>query len=80
MTPEEEARRIDDLVLALLYLNTSSDQHEARAWKTFPQESMDRLYARGLIGNPKTVAKSVVVTRDGAAQSAALFEKLIGSP
>jgi Domain of unknown function (DUF6429) len=40
---------IDDAVLALLYL-TVHDRD--RAWKSFDWDALNRLYERGLIGDP----------------------------
>jgi tetratricopeptide (TPR) repeat protein len=59
---EPDADRIDRAVLALL-LHGLHD--EARAWKTFDWEALDRLHARGLISNPASRAKSVVFTEEG---------------
>lgn len=54
--------RIDDAVLALLYLGL---HHEHRAWKGFDWDAMDRLHERGLISNPKGKAKSIVFSEVG---------------
>ncbi|MBK6852708.1 MAG: hypothetical protein IPG93_13985 [Burkholderiales bacterium] len=67
--------RIDDAVLALLYLGL----HEGdRAWKSFDWEAMGRLHARGLISDPLGRAKSVAFTADGQDRAAALLESLFG--
>jgi hypothetical protein len=59
---EPDPDRIDQAVLALL-LHGLHD--EARAWKTFDWDALDRLHARGLISNPASRAKSVVFTDEG---------------
>ena len=59
---EPDPDRIDQAVLALL-LHGLHD--EARAWKTFDCDALDRLHARGLISNPASRAKSVVFTDEG---------------
>lgn len=64
---------IDDAVLALLSLTLDRD---GRAWKGFDWDVLDRLYQKGLIGNPVGKAKSVVLTDEGIARSRALFERL----
>jgi hypothetical protein len=65
--------RIDDAVLALLYLG----RHEAiRTWKSFDWAAMERLHTKGLISDPVSIAKSVVFTDEGLRQSEALFRKL----
>jgi hypothetical protein len=65
--------RIDDTVLALLYL-TLHDQH--RAWKGFDWDTLDRLHEKGMIDNPASKAKSVVFTEDGLRRSKQLFEAM----
>lgn len=67
--------KVDELVLALMYLTL----HDAyRAWKSFDWDTLDRLYEKGWIDNPKSKAKSVVLTEEGLAQSASLFQKHFG--
>jgi Mn-dependent DtxR family transcriptional regulator len=39
---------------------------------------MNRLYEKGYIGNPKSKAKSVALTAEGAKVSEALFKKHFG--
>jgi hypothetical protein len=68
-----DADRIDDAVLALLYLTLHGND---RAWKGFDWEAMDRLYNKGMIENPAGKAKSVVFTEEGLRRSQELFEKM----
>jgi hypothetical protein len=65
--------RIDDAVLALLYLGLHD---EYRAWKGFDWDAMNRLHEKGMIDNPVNKAKSVVFTLDGLRRSKELFEKM----
>ncbi len=65
--------RIDDAVLALLYLGLHDHY---RAWKGFDWDAMDRLHRKGMIANPIGKAKSVVFTDDGLRRSQELFEKM----
>ena len=65
--------RIDDTVLALLYL-TLHDQH--RAWKGFDWDTLGRLHEKGMIENPVGEAKSVEFTPDGLRRSKELFEAM----
>ena len=67
--------RIDEAVLALLWLNLSAT---GRAWKGFDWSAMDRLRERGLISEPARKAKSVYLTDDGLAEGERLFSKLFG--
>ena len=50
--------KVDEIVLALLQL-TLHDFY--RAWKGFDWETLDRLYEKGWIENPRSKAKSVVI-------------------
>ena len=54
--------KVDEAVLALLWL-TLHDQN--RAWKNIQWDAMDRLYEKGLIGNPRNKAKSVALSDEG---------------
>jgi hypothetical protein len=65
--------RIDDTVLALLYL-TLHDQY--RAWKGFDWDTLSRLHEKGMIENPVGKAKSVEFTTDGLRRSKELFEAM----
>jgi hypothetical protein len=49
-----------------------------RAWKGFDWDCLDRLHARGLISDPKSKAKSVVLSDDGARLAEELFLRHFG--
>jgi Domain of unknown function (DUF6429) len=69
--------KVDEIVLALMYLTL----HDSfRAWKGFEWETLDRLYEKGWIENPRSKAKSVVFTEEGLAQSASLFQRHFRRP
>ena len=68
-----DADRIDDAVLALLYLGLH-DQY--RAWKGFDWEAMNRLHEKSMIDNPVNKNKSVSFTQEGLQRSKELFEKM----
>ncbi|MBW1704575.1 MAG: hypothetical protein JRJ86_05365 [Deltaproteobacteria bacterium] len=70
---EYDKDRVDEMVLALLYL-TTHDQG-TRAWKGMDWAAMDRLHDKGYIGNPKTKAKSVTLTEKGERLSEEFFKK-----
>jgi hypothetical protein len=72
----DDTDRIDDAVLALLYLTTFEDHGVQRAWKSHDWDALNRLHERGLIGDPRSKAKSKVMTEEGAARSRELFEQL----
>jgi hypothetical protein len=70
--------KVDEMVLALLHLTMFSDHGATRAWKRFPWEVMDRLYAKGFISDPKSTAKSVWVSEEGVRRSEELFKRHFG--
>lgn len=67
--------KIDEVVLALLHLNSFKEKIVTRAWKSFDWDAMDRLYQRGLIDDPKSKAKSVILTEEGEVLAREMFEK-----
>lgn len=71
MPPDND--RIDEVVLALLYLTL----HDAnRAWKGFDWGTLNRLYEKGFIHDPRNKAKSLVLTPEGLHRSEALFQEM----
>jgi len=66
--------RIDDAVLALLLLGLHGEA--GSVWKSFDWDALDRLHAKGLISDPRTRAKSVVLSDDGRARAEVLFREL----
>ena len=75
---EYDKDKVDELVLALLYLTSFSDKYSTRAWKGMDWDAMDRLHEKGYISNPKGKAKSVMLTKDGQRLSRELFIKHFG--
>lgn len=71
--------KVDDMVLALLFLTTFKSQGAVRAWKGHDWDAMERLYSKGCISDPKSQARSVQMTEEGAVRSRQLFEKYFGS-
>lgn len=66
--------KIDEVVLALLHLTTHELHGQLRAWKGHDWAAMDRLHERGMIHDPKSKAKSVALTDEGAELSRDLFQ------
>ena len=70
--------RIDEAVLALLYLGIF--EHGpfggARTWKSFDWDAMNRLHRKGLISDPVSKAKSVVLTDEGLDRAEAAYRRL----
>jgi hypothetical protein len=67
--------RIDDAVLALLYLGLHNGYE---AWKGFDWSAMERLHEKGLISNPKGKAKSVAFNEEGLKLAKERCEALFG--
>jgi len=65
--------KVDEMVLALLWLTPAGD---GRAWKGHDWDALDRLHAKGYISDPKSKAKSVVLSEEGERLS--LFERHFG--
>ncbi|MFN7694575.1 MAG: DUF6429 family protein [Burkholderiales bacterium] len=65
--------RIDDAVLALLLLGL---HEQNRVWKNFDWDAMNRLHTKGLISDPMSKAKSVVLTEEGLEKAEALMRGL----
>jgi len=67
--------KVDEMMLALLWLTMFDEDFGTRAWKGYNWEHLDRLYEKGYIGNPKSKAKSVIVTEEGKRRAEVLFNK-----
>jgi hypothetical protein len=72
---EIDRDKIDEAVLALLYLGRHDD---IRTWKTFDWDAMERLHVKGMISDPVGKAKSVVFSEEGLRRSERLFNQLFG--
>jgi hypothetical protein len=71
-----DQEKVEQTVLALLYLTSFKDRIGMRTWKGYDWEVMNSLHEKGYISNPATKAKSVTLTEDGARLSKELFERL----
>ncbi len=69
---------VDEMTLALMYLVSFSDPPASRAWKGFDWGTLDRLHEKGYIADPKSKARSVVLTDEGERLSESLFLKHFG--
>jgi hypothetical protein len=72
---EYDRDKVDEMVLALLWLTPAGD---GRAWKGHDWDALDRLHAKGYISDPKTKAKSVVLSEEGERLSRELFARHFG--
>jgi hypothetical protein len=75
MEIEIDKKKVDEAVLALMYLTTFKDRIGWRAWKTHDWDSLDRLHQKGYISNPATKAKSIALTEEAVKRSRDLFAK-----
>ena len=50
---EHDEAKIDEMVLALLYLTMFNDGVEIRSWKGHDWSAMGRLYKNGYISDPR---------------------------
>ncbi len=74
---DHDADKIDETVLALLWLTVHDEgEYGARAWKGHDWGTMNRLHEQGLISDPRSKAKSVLLTPEGLAKSRQLFERM----
>jgi len=71
-----DQEKVEQTVLALLYLTSSKDKFGLRTWKGYDWQVMNFLHEKGYISNPVNKAKSVAFTEEGARLSKELFEKL----
>ena len=71
-----DGEKLEQVVLALLYLNSFEEGTGRRAWKSFPWSIMNSLHEKGYISDPANKNKSVWLSEKGAKLSKRLFEKL----
>lgn len=68
--------KVEEAVLAVLYLTVFEEHGTSRAWKGIDWEVLNRLFERGLIHDPRNKKKSVVFTQEGLAQAKVAAEKI----
>jgi hypothetical protein len=71
-----DQEKVEQTVLALLYLTSFKDKFGLRTWKGYDWQVMNFLHEKGYISNPATKAKSVAFTEEGTRKSQELFENL----
>jgi predicted transcriptional regulator len=67
---------VDEAVLVLLHLNAFEENENVRAWKTHDWDALDRLHEKGLVSDPKSKAKPVVLTEEGRRAAEEAFQRL----
>ena len=76
---KHDTKMVDEATLALLYLVSWKEGIGVRVWKSFDWDTMNRLHEKGWISDPKSKAKSVMLTAEGYRESQELFQKLFGA-
>jgi hypothetical protein len=71
-----DQEKVEQTVLALLYVTRFGGKSGLRAWKGHDWDVMNSLHEKGYISDPGTKAKSIVFTEEGAKRSREFFEKL----
>ena len=74
-----DKHKVDEMTLALLHLVMHGKAGEERAWKGFDWETMNRLHEKGFLSDPRSKAKSVLMTPEGVLRSSELFRKFFSS-
>jgi hypothetical protein len=69
---EYDRNKVDEMVLALLWLTQTG---HGRAWKGHDWDALGRLHEKGYISDPKSKAKSVLLSEEGERRSRELFER-----
>jgi hypothetical protein len=72
---EYDKDKVDEMMLALLYLTSTRDQYGTRAWKGFERGTMDRLIEKGYISDPGSKSPTMTLSEEGARLSKELFFK-----
>lgn len=72
---EYDQEKVDEMILALLYLTSSRDKYATRAWKGLDWEALNRLFQKGYISDPQSKAPTLELSDEGARLSKELFFK-----
>lgn len=70
--------KIDEAVLAVLYLTLHEDRGAARAWKGIDWDALGRLFEAGYIHDPRNANKSVLFTAEGKEAARVAADRLFG--
>jgi len=68
-----DREKVDEMVLALLYLTSSPVTEGARAWKGLPLEVLNNLVQKGYISDNNSKAPILTLSPEGARLSKELF-------
>jgi hypothetical protein len=79
LPPNLNHDKLGEAALAILGLTAFRDHHVVRAWKGMDWDLLDVLYEKGWIADPKSKAKSVVLTDEGAQLAQELLQRHFGT-
>jgi hypothetical protein len=72
---EYNTEKVDEMVLALMYLTSSTDKYSTKAWKGLNSQVLDRLYQKGYISDPNEKMPTLSLSEEAAKLSKELFFK-----
>lgn len=67
--------KVDEMMLALLYLTSSTDKFGTRTWKGLDVATLTRLYKKGYISDPQSKSPTMLLSEEGARLSKELFSQ-----
>ncbi len=70
-----DSEKIAEVAIGLMYLTLHGDRGGVRAWKGLDWDVLHLLHDKGWISDPKSKARSVVVTEEGESHAQRMFEK-----
>lgn len=70
-----DEEKLAEVALAILWLGVHGDEGTARVWKGLDWDVTDMLHEKGWISDPKSKAKSVMLTEEGEKLAQEYFEK-----
>lgn len=78
LTNEIDEEKLIEAALAILSLTAHRDRAGLRAWKNIDWEIMNVFHEKGWISDPRSKAKSVVLTEAGEAKAEEFMQKHFG--
>ncbi len=75
---EYDQDKVDEMVLALLYLTSTQSKFGTRAWKGLDVGILDRLHQKGYIAAPDRKSPTLSLSSEGATRSRELFFEHFG--
>lgn len=77
--PEDiDQEKLAEVALAIMGLTAHGDDYVTRVWKGMDWDLTDLLHEKGWISDPKSKAKSVVLTEEGEKLAGEFLEKHFG--